>query len=171
MIGPAARLGLVVVDVELGDVGCGAAVYAPKPVALKYAKAWNHVSTRFHIVTHPSSAHLTILPRRSAPRRAPTCVQSADDPHWRAMMEELTTKQTACLVAIADHWERHGKAPTVAQIAIRLGVQRSNAHRLMQECRDKGYAHGPVTTGRWELSLSGRHLLANMAPKKKRKRA
>lgn len=85
-------------------------------------------------------------------------------------MEKLTVKQAACLAAIADHWQRHNRPPTVAQIAIRLGVQRSNAHRLMDECRSKGYANGPVTTGQWELTLSGITLLG-IGKKKKRERA
>jgi hypothetical protein len=83
-------------------------------------------------------------------------------------MEKLTVKQAACLAAIADHWQRHNRPPTVAQIAIRLG---------MDECRSKGYANGPITTGQWELSSTGIQFLktgeelARVLRKKTRKRA
>jgi DNA-binding IclR family transcriptional regulator len=86
-------------------------------------------------------------------------------------MQPLTPTQLKCLAAIQDFWKRHGKAPSVAGIAIKLGVNRASAHRLMSECRDRGAAYGPVTTGDWRVTLDGAALLAEAPPKKRRRPA
>lgn len=88
-----------------------------------------------------------------------------------AAMQDLTVQQTAALAAVNDYWERHDKPPSVAAVAIKLGVNRTTAHRLMVQCRDKGYLHGPVTSGQWVLSGEGEDLLRELEPKKKKRRA
>lgn len=80
--------------------------------------------------------------------------------------EALTPRQAETLLAIASHWQAFGRAPSCSEIAEALAVKRSGAQRLMDECRSKGFATGPVMTGDWRLSEKGAAALREWAEKK-----
>lgn len=54
------------------------------------------------------------------------------------MTEELTDKQRAILGVIEAHWRAQGVAPSVAEIAARLGLQKSTTHEHLMALKRKG---------------------------------
>ena len=54
------------------------------------------------------------------------------------MTDELTDKQSAVLDVIELHWRAQGVAPSVAEIAARLGLQKSTTHEHLMALKRKG---------------------------------
>lgn len=54
------------------------------------------------------------------------------------MARELTDKQRRVLTVIEDHWRKAGVAPSVAEIADRLGLRKSTTHEHLMALKKKG---------------------------------
>lgn len=80
--------------------------------------------------------------------------------------EALTPRQAETVLAIATYWNTIGRAPSCSEIAEQLGIKRSGAQRLMDECRAKGFAEGPVMAGDWRLSARAAEALREYSEKK-----
>jgi len=64
------------------------------------------------------------------------------------MDRELTDRQRAVLEAIQEYWGRTGIAPSLADLAARLGVSRAPIHEHVGLLRDKGFLDHVVGIGR-----------------------
>lgn len=74
----------------------------------------------------------------------------------RPKSEYLTPAEKAMCSKITKFREKHGRSPSIQELALMFHISRSGIYFHLKNLKAKGALSGPQTIGTWEVTAAGK---------------